>query len=156
MFEVVDSSHQQANEPRINLERVKEAYVNDHTFLTSTNEKIFGLEKYLKFIKKVRDSLLSANESMENSYNTKLSQDEKDSQAQINHFMVELKDEHMNDLLSDDMGFEKAKAQVLCLYPNLDLSEMDFFKEVVDGRLVVEIDLGPPKAKRAFDLCCLQ
>ena len=41
------------------------------------------------------------------------------------------------DILSaGDIAFDRAKEQVLCLHPGLDISEIDYFKEVQDGRLV--------------------
>lgn len=46
-------------------------------------------------------------------------------------------------LYADDDAFNKAKAQVLCLHPELDLSEMDFFKVVVDGRLIDMEEIEP-------------
>lgn len=58
----------------------------------------------------------------------------------------------MNGLMSGDLGFSKAKAQTLCLYPNLHLSEMDYFKEVADGRLVEEMDQEPSKELKASDV----
>lgn len=35
-----------------------------------------------------------------------------------------------------DTTFDRAKAQTLCLYHDLDLSEMDLFKVVVNGHLM--------------------
>lgn len=37
--------------------------------------------------------------------------------------------------IGDDV-FDRAKAQVLCLHPGVDLSELYFFKVAVDGRSV--------------------
>lgn len=39
-----------------------------------------------------------------------------------------------------DQGFEKAKTQVFCLHPELDLIEVDYFNVVVDEFLLEEID----------------
>lgn len=39
-----------------------------------------------------------------------------------------------------DMAFEKAKAQVAHLYPNLDMRELDLFKFVKDAQVVNEVD----------------
>lgn len=39
-------------------------------------------------------------------------------------------------LTTGDEAFDKAKEQVLCLYPKVDFSEVDFHKVVHDGRLV--------------------
>lgn len=52
----------------------------------------------------------------------------------------DLKEEGMSGLLSRDQGFQKAKTQALCLCPDLDLSELDCFKVVVDGFRVDEIE----------------
>lgn len=35
-----------------------------------------------------------------------------------------------------DAAFDREKAQALCLYPDFDLSEMDFFKVLVNGHLM--------------------
>ena len=41
------------------------------------------------------------------------------------------------DILSaGDIAFDRAKEQVLCLHPGLDISEIDYFKEVQDDRLM--------------------
>ncbi|KAL5055858.1 hypothetical protein RYX36_036540 [Vicia faba] len=42
----------------------------------------------------------------------------------------------MDVLNIGDMAFNWAKDQVLCLYPELDISLVDFFKNIVDGKLV--------------------
>ena len=44
---------------------------------------------------------------------------------------------------ASDATFDKAKSQTLCLYLDLDLSEMDFFKVVVDGHLVDREEVEP-------------
>ena len=43
---------------------------------------------------------------------------------------------HVDLLSAGDEAFDRAKAQELCLKPDLDVFEMDFIKTVVDGRLV--------------------
>lgn len=45
-----------------------------------------------------------------------------------------------------DEAFDREKAQVLCLHHGLDLSEMDFFKVVMDGRLVDMEETEPSPA----------
>lgn len=45
LFEVVDSSDQQVDELRLELSRVKEVQVTDHTMISSTNKRTLGLEK---------------------------------------------------------------------------------------------------------------
>lgn len=48
------------------------------------------------------------------------------------------------ELLSDgDEAFEMDKTQALCLKPDLDVSEMDLFKAVVDGRHVGMEEASP-------------
>lgn len=44
----------------------------------------------------------------------------------------------MDDLFFEDHGFKKEKTQLLCVYLELDLNEMDYFNVVIDGRLVEE------------------
>lgn len=39
---------------------------------------------------------------------------------------------------TSDIYFERAKEQVSFLYPNLDLSQMEFLKVIYDGQLVDE------------------
>lgn len=51
---------------------------------------------------------------------------------------MDLEEAQMNVLLSRYHMFEKGKTQVLCLYPQLNLNEMDYFKVVVGGHLVKE------------------
>ncbi|KAL5065925.1 hypothetical protein RYX36_027662 [Vicia faba] len=45
----------------------------------------------------------------------------------------------MDVLNIGDMAFNRVKDQVICLYPTLDISYVDFFKSIVDGKMV---DLG--------------
>lgn len=48
------------------------------------------------------------------------------------------------DLLSvGDEAFERAKAQALCITPDLDVSKMDFFKTVMNRKLVDMDDISP-------------
>lgn len=47
-----------------------------------------------------------------------------------------LQDAQVDLLSAGDGAFERAKAQALCIMPDLDVSKMDFFKVVVDGQLV--------------------
>lgn len=54
-----------------------------------------------------------------------------------------LQKSQINILDTDDAAFDRAKAQGLCLYPDLDLFEMDFFKFVVNGHLVVMEEADP-------------
>lgn len=48
-----------------------------------------------------------------------------------------------------DDAFDRAKAQVSCLHPDFYLCEMDFFKVVVDGRLM---DMEETESSPADDL----
>lgn len=54
-----------------------------------------------------------------------------------------LQDTQFYQLSADDKYFERAKAQVLCITPDLNVSELDFFKTVVDGRLVDMKEVSP-------------
>lgn len=139
LFEVADSSDQHADELRLTLNRVKEAQTTNHALLTSTNERIYRLERKFNAFKEERDSLLEVKESKKNKYKAKLALIEKETHTQIDKLLVDLKDGCMNGFLSRDMGFDKAKAQVLCLHPDLDLFELKFFKEVKDGPTVDEV-----------------
>ncbi|KAL5071691.1 hypothetical protein RYX36_022578 [Vicia faba] len=42
----------------------------------------------------------------------------------------------MDGLNFGDVAFDRVKDQVMCLYPTLDISSVDFFKSIVDGKLV--------------------
>lgn len=53
---------------------------------------------------------------------------------------------HVDMLSVGDKGFERAQAQELCLKPDLNVSEMDFFKTMVDGRLM-DMEEASPKAR---------
>ena len=56
----------------------------------------------------------------------------------------------MDFLPAGDEAFERAKAQVVCLKSDLNMSEMDFFKTVVDGRLV-DMEEASPEAETYKD-----
>lgn len=47
-----------------------------------------------------------------------------------------LQDAQVDLLYAGDQAFERAKAQALGITPDLDVSRMNFFKVVVDGKLV--------------------
>lgn len=49
----------------------------------------------------------------------------------------------MDFLSVRDDAFERAKAQALCLMPDLDVTRMGFFKTVVDGKMVDMEDDSP-------------
>lgn len=107
------------------------------------------LENDLGSTQKEHDSLKEKIVSLETnlkSHCDKLSQFEQEKnllKETIEKLKKGLEEEDMNDLLSGDQGFEKAKAQTLSYYPNLDLAELDYFKVVVDKRLVDEVDPEP-------------
>lgn len=46
----------------------------------------------------------------------------------------------MDNLISRDQGFQKEKTQALCLCPELDLNELDYFKVIMDGHFMEETD----------------
>lgn len=46
------------------------------------------------------------------------------------------KNEALEEAAENERGFDRALAQVRVLYPDLDISETGFFKDIVDGRLV--------------------
>lgn len=49
-----------------------------------------------------------------------------------------------NDIFdAGDAAFDREKAQASCLCPDLDLSEMDFFKVVVNGHIVDMEEVEP-------------
>ncbi|CAI8614512.1 unnamed protein product [Vicia faba] len=52
---------------------------------------------------------------------------------------------HMDAFNVGDMAFDGAKDQMICLYPTLDISSVDFFKSIVDGKLmdVEDVDGSP-------------
>lgn len=50
---------------------------------------------------------------------------------------------HIDVLNAVDSSFHREKAQALCLYPDLDLSEMDFFKVVINAHLVYMEEVKP-------------
>lgn len=56
------------------------------------------------------------------------------------------------DLLSAGVeSFERAKAQALCISPNLDVSRMDFFKVLVE-RKIVYMEEASPEAESLKDM----
>lgn len=52
----------------------------------------------------------------------------------------------MDFLFIGEKAFKRAKAQALCIAPDVDVSKMDFFKTVVDGKLV-DMDDASPEAE---------
>ena len=62
-----------------------------------------------------------------------------DSEKSCSELKDTLKKSQMGMLDAGDLAFDRAKAQVSCLYPDIDISEVDFFKTIVDGKLV-EVD----------------
>ena len=50
-----------------------------------------------------------------------------------------------------DDAFKRAKAQALCLIPDLDVTRMGFFKTVVDGKMV-DMEDDSPKTMSFKDL----
>ena len=62
-----------------------------------------------------------------------------DSEKSCSELKEALKKSQMGVLDAGDLAFDRAKAQVNCLYPDIDISEVDFFKAIVDGKLV-EVD----------------
>lgn len=50
-----------------------------------------------------------------------------------------------------DEDFERDKAQVLCLKPDLNVSQMNFFKTMVDGQLVY-MEKASPEAEVSKDV----
>ncbi|KAL5059656.1 hypothetical protein RYX36_031260, partial [Vicia faba] len=53
----------------------------------------------------------------------------------------------MDALNFGDVAFDRVKDQVMSLYPTLDISSVDFFKSIVDGKLVDMKDVdGSPVA----------
>lgn len=54
-----------------------------------------------------------------------------------------LQDAKVNLLSTSDEAFYRAKAQALCIMSDLNVSEMDFFKTVVDDRLIDMKEASP-------------
>ena len=59
-----------------------------------------------------------------------------DSEKSCSELKDALKKSQMDVMDAGDLAFDRAKAQVACLYPDMDISEVDFFKTIVDGKLV--------------------
>lgn len=47
----------------------------------------------------------------------------------------------MDSLIYGEQGFDKVKEQIWFLYPELYIGELDYFKVVLNGCLLEEIDL---------------
>lgn len=54
-----------------------------------------------------------------------------------------LQKDQIDVLDAGDAAFDREKAQALCLYPDIDLSEIDFIKVVVNGHLMDMEEFGP-------------
>lgn len=50
----------------------------------------------------------------------------------------------------DDEAFKRVKVQALCIIPDLDMSEIEFFKTMVDGRLM-DMEEASPEAEVSMD-----
>jgi len=62
---------------------------------------------------------------------------QRDEMAQKDELLQKTKDQLMSDAAdSYAAGFEDAMAQVTCVHPEVDLSQMGLGKAVVDGQLV--------------------
>src|ERR1051325_200889 len=59
-----------------------------------------------------------------------------DSEKSCSELKDALKKSQMSMLDAGDLAFDRAKAQVNCLYPDIDISGVDYFKTIVDGKLV--------------------
>ena len=95
-------------------------------------KKLFDLEKDKKSLESEHQMALSA--VAEDLRQVKASNQEL---LSSNSELTEsLKRAQIEVLSAGDEAFDKAKDQVLCLYPSLDLSEVDYFKVVQDVRLV--------------------
>lgn len=75
--------------------------------------------------------------------NANLVQEAEQAQAVNETLKKSLQDVLVDFLSVGDDAFERAKAQVLCIIPDLDVTRMDFFKTVVDGKLVDMEDVSP-------------
>lgn len=74
------------------------------------------------------------NQELKSTFNKK-SKEMKSIQDSNEKLQSSLQKTQIDILDVDDATFDKEKAQVLCLYPDLDLFEMDFFKVVVNVHL---------------------
>lgn len=117
-----------------------------HNMLNSTNERTFGLEKELKSYQDECNSLKDAKESMVLDYKShyeKLSQVEQEVillKETIEELKKNLQEKRIIGLLSRDQGFKNTKLMPSTSTPILDLSKLDYFKVVVEGRLVDKVD----------------
>lgn len=131
---------------RLELSKRKEAQVTYHNMLNSTNERTFGLEKELKSSQDECNSLKDAKESMVLDYKShyeKLSQVEQEVillKETIEELKKNLQEKRIIGLLSKDQGFENTKLMPSTSTHILDLSKLDYFKVVVEGRLVDKVD----------------
>lgn len=56
----------------------------------------------------------------------------------------------MDGLISKDQRSKKVKQKIHCIYPELDLGELEYFKEVLNVFLVKDVDPEDPKTTLPF------
>lgn len=108
-------------------------------------DKLYGLEKKLLVEKIKREKLEAKNQELQSTV-IKQSKEMKSTQESNDQLQKALQKSQIDVLDAGDDTLDSVKAQVLCLHPMLDLSELDFFKVVVDGRLVDMEETEPSPA----------
>lgn len=108
LFEVAESSSQQADELRHELSKMKEAQVISQTLLSSANKRLIGMENDLYSAQSGRGSLKEKKNSMKSSNKShyeKLSLVKQEAtlfRGTIKKLKKYLKKDHMNEFLSGD------------------------------------------------------
>lgn len=97
--------------------------------------KLSDLDKQLLEEKTRKQKLKAMNQELKSTVN-KQYEEIKSIQFSNVQLQSSLQKAQIDVLDAGNTAFNKAKAQALCLYPDLDLSQMDFFKVVVNGHLV--------------------
>lgn len=125
LFKDFDLSAQQENGLKYEFKNMKESQEVDETLLTLFNKSITYLEKVLmeshnslQKMEQERCSLQTYQKSLETSLKNQSAQHE----TGLGGLKKDLDETRIEGLLVGDDGFEKAKAQVSYLYPELDLS----------------------------------
>lgn len=140
MFEAYCQSDKLVADLKVQLNTQREVAIEAQKSLTSLTIERDRLKEYKKNknkkAKKLKEELVQVRTEL------LILKEYAKAEALLKNMLEENLVAAQNDIVAlEDRAFEKAKAQMACLYPDLDLSKLDLFKVVKDGHLVDEEDL---------------
>ncbi|KAL5080869.1 hypothetical protein RYX36_009290 [Vicia faba] len=118
---------------------IDHSYQKDVDWLTCSKktyvDKVSALEKSLAAEVSKTKTLTKSCEDLQAS-ESKLSKELDMAKKSYTDLQQSLERSHMDALNTKDMDFDREIDQVMCLYPILDISSVDFFNSIMDGKLV--------------------